>query len=206
MSYFEEKVYDDSLFSMALHSADRLVAKLPESLEWRLARTAALTAYEKGSPDMALSSLKSLVDYNYTKSPSWRYPGIEKVDNEVFKAFMQDYCAAFWKIGTPSSQEAFRSLSELMLKYNPSDPVFMDNMGSWQLVCGNNPKKALKIFDKVLKSNPGDLTAIRNCVLIARRKKDVKLEKKYLVLLEKYSDDESEKAQAKARLTGLGGA
>ena len=205
VSYFEEKNYDDSLFALALNSIDRLIAMDPQALDWRLSRTAALTAYEKGSPDMALSSLRALVDYNYKESPSWKYPGLGKVDNEVFKAFMQDYCAAFWKLGTPSSQEAFKSLSDLMLSYNPSDAVFMDNLGSWYLVCAKNHKKALKIYGKVLKAHPDDLTAIRNCILISRRERNTKMEMKYLPMLEKYTQDENEKAQARMRLTALAG-
>lgn len=54
-----------------------------------------------------------------------------------------------------------------------------------------------------MKIKQDDLTAIKNIVILARNSGNVKLEKKYLPLLEKYSTSESEKLSAKARLESL---
>ena len=55
----------------------------------------------------------------------------------------------------------------------------------------------------MLKIKPDDLTAIKNLVLMARSSGNVKLEKKYLPMLVKYTDSEAERMSAKARLEKL---
>ena len=63
--------------------------------------------------------------------------------------------------------------------------------------------EVLKYYNKVLKKHPDDLTAIRNCILLARNDKNIKLEKKYLPMLVKYGETENDRNSAKARLTAL---
>ena len=55
-NYFEDTVFDDSLFGQAEEAISRAIALQPLRLDWRLVRITALTAYEKGSPDMALAT------------------------------------------------------------------------------------------------------------------------------------------------------
>ena len=202
-NWFEDITYDDEMFGEAQQALDRAVALEPARLDLRLLRIDALTAYEKESPDMALAQLKALVDENYRQHPAWTHESIEKVDDEVFKALVQDYCFTFFRLGTDSGAEAFKSLSEHMLTYSKDDPLFLNNIGSYWLVNKKDYKKALKYYDKVLKKHPGDETAIRNCLLLARTKKDVKLEKKYLPMMAKYASSETDRASAATRLEGL---
>jgi tetratricopeptide (TPR) repeat protein len=202
-NYFEDTQYEDESFGMALEALDKAIAPHPEKLDLRLLRADALIAYEKGSPDMALASLKALADENYKQHPAWTHESVEKVDDEVFKAFMQDYCFTFFRLGTDSSAEAFKSLSEHMLTYCKDDPLFLDNIGSYWFVSKKEYKKAQKYYDQVLKKHPDDITAIRNGVLLARQKKDVKLEKKYLAMMAKYGETEVDRASAEARLQAL---
>ena len=49
------------------------------------------------------------------------------------------------------------------------------------------------------------MTAIKNVIILARNDKNEKLEKKYLPMMMKYSQDEAEKLSAKARLDFLNG-
>ena len=202
-NFFEDTEFDDEQFGLALEALDQAVRLNPERLDLRFLRIDALVAYEKGSPDMALAALKALADENYRQHPAWTHESLEKVDDETFKAFMQDYCFVFFRLGTDSSAEAFKSLSEHMLGYCKDDPLFLDNLGSYWLVSKKDYKKALKYYNQVLKKHPDDETAIRNCVLLARTKKDVKLEKKYLAMMAQYGSSETDRASAAARLEAL---
>ena len=116
---------------------------------------------------------------------------------------MQDCCFAFYQIGTPASYEAFKELSERMLEYYPDAYQYMTNIGSYYLVYKKDSKSALKMYNKVLKKHPDDYATIKNCVLLARNDKNVKLEKKYLPMLIRVTQDETEKASAQARLSAL---
>ena len=203
-NYFEDTVFDDQLFGQAEEAISRAIALQPLRLDWRLVRITALTAYEKGSPDMALSELKELVDKHFQEHPAWIYEGLASVGDEEFKALMQEYCYTFFRLGTPSSAEAFKALSEELLRYCKDDPLYVNNLGSYYLVCKKEPKKALKYYNAILKKHPDDLTAIRNSILLARSTKDKRLEKKYLPLMAKYGETEAERAGAAARLEALG--
>ena len=64
-------------------------------------------------------------------------------------------------------------------------------------------KKALQYYNKVLKIDPKDYTAAKNCVLLARKEKDSKLEKKYLPILMQATDSEAERESCRQRLAAL---
>ena len=202
-NYFEDTVYDDDLFADALQMIDQAIATKSWKLDYRFMKTNATLAYEKESPDMALQQLKSLADEHFTRHPSWVYEGVEKVGDEEFCAFMQDYCAAIFRIGSDASAEAFKSLSEHLLKYSKNNPLFMNNIGSYWLV-KKDYKKAAKQYDAVIKKHPEDITAIRNGLLTARASKDTKMEKKYLTLMAKYGETEVDRMSAQARLDAMG--
>lgn len=201
--YFQETFYDDELFGEAVSTIDKAIQLAPDRLDLRFNKVAALVGYEKESPDMALSDLKGLIDYNASRKPAWKYPGVEKVDQEYFDAAIQEYCFVFFRYATPRCYEAFRDLSLKMLDYEPNNVLFLNNMGSYFLVSQHDSKAALKYYNKVLKIKKDDITAIRNCILLARNAKDVKLEKKYLPMMARYGETETDKAAAQARLDVL---
>lgn len=203
VNYFQETMYDDELFGEAQKALEKAIQLYPDRLDLRFLKVASLIGYEKESPDMALSSLKSLMIYNATQHPKWEYPGVEKVDNEFFSAALQEYCYLFFRYGTPATYEAFKELSQQMLTYEPKNVLFLDNIGSYWLVARKDNKTAMKYYSKVLKIKPDDLTAIKNIIILARNSNNVKLEKKYLPQLIKYTQDEKEKITAQARLKSL---
>lgn len=199
--YYDTK-FDDEMFGKAIQYIEKANQAMPEKLENRFAHITALVKYEKGSPDMALATLKSLIDYNYGSNPKWVYTD-ETVDNDFFKASIQEYCYVFFKFDTPGGYEAFRELSELMLKYNSNDVLFVNNIGSYYLVGKKDDKNALKYYNKVLKIKPDDLTAIKNCIVMARRSGNAKLERKYLPMMIKYAEDEPTRQSSQMRLNYL---
>ena len=201
-NYFEDTVYDDDLYALANKAIDQANAVKSWRLDYCFLKINAMLSYEKESPDMTLQQLKALADEHYTRHPSWVYDEIDQIGDSEFEAFMQDYCATIFRIGSDASLEAFKSLSEHLLRYSKDNPLFMDNVGSYYLV-KKDYKKAAKQFDAVLKKHPDDLTAIRNGILLSRSKKDVKLEKKYLAMMAKYGETETDRASAQARLEGL---
>ena len=76
-------------------------------------------------------------------------------------------------------------------------------MGSYYFVYKKDDKTALKYYNKVLKLNKEDNTAIRSCILLARNSKNVKLEKKYLEMMAKYGEAETDRQSAQVRLEFL---
>lgn len=205
VNYFEETVYDDELFGKAQKALEKAIQTYPDRLDFRFLKSSSLVGYEKESPDMALSDLKSLIDYNFTSHPSWQYPGQDNVNDEFFSSAIQEYCYVFFKYATPASFGAFRSLSEKMLSYRPDDVLFLDNIGSYYLVAQRDYKTAKKYYTKVLKLKKDDVTAIRNLIILSKAAKDEKSEKKYLPMMIQYAPDESTRLSSQARLDFLNG-
>ena len=200
--YFEENIFVDSLFALSQTAIDRAVALSPSELAYRVDKITALMLYEKDSPDLATAELLKLISYNKSEKPSWTYYGMA-VDESTFISTIQEYCYNFFKYATPGSYEAFKTISETMLKAYPSETSFMNNMGSYWLVYKKKSKQALKWYNKVLKIDPKDYNAANNCVVLARNDKNVKLEKKYLPYLIDATDSETERATCQARLSAL---
>ena len=199
--YYQISVFDDDMYSKAIMAADKAASLWPDRLDFRFMKANAYIAYEKESPDMALAYLLSLADENVRRKSSWEYEG-EKVDQAFFQDAMQEYCYSFYAIGTPAAYDALRTLSEKLTLQFPDNPGFVNNIGSYYLIAKEDYKTAYKYYNKVLKKYPDDYTAIRNCVLAARKQKNVKLEKKYLEMMLKHGS-ESDKLQAEARLAML---
>ncbi|MBR4809068.1 MAG: hypothetical protein IK031_02165 [Bacteroidales bacterium] len=200
--YYEVDSYDDELFGAAKKTIDRAISLVPDEFGYRVDKIDALILYEKDSPDMALQEIMRTIDYNASKHPSWTLRG-EKMEQDIFQQAIQEFCFTFFHYGTPSSFEAFRVISERMNKEYPRNTEFLNNLGSYWLVCKSNPRKALKWYEKVFKISPDDYSAARNCVLVARRDKNVRLEKKYLPALIRATSDELERSGYEARLEAL---
>lgn len=195
--YFQELFYDDEVYGQAMKAVDKAIDLYPEKLDFRFVKANAYIAYEKESPDMAISYLLSLVDEAKSRKV-WVY-NEETADASFFADAMLEYCFSFYTIGSPSAMNAFHTLSQRMLEKEPDNPAFMNNIGTYNLLVKEDYKTALKCYNKVLKTNPDDYTAIKNCVILARKQNNVKLEKKYLQKLLKVGD-EKDKALAEARL------
>jgi len=203
-NFFEDYDYDEDLYAAANLYIDTAIQAQPYRLDYRMAKIDAMLAFEKDMPEMTLVQLKALADKNYKEKPVWEHESLENVTQEQFKALMQDYCVALFRLGSDASAQAFKDFSLHMLGYCKNDPLFLDNLGSYYLV-KRDYKQALKYFDQVLKKHPGDMTALKNCLLLARSKKDVKMEKKYLALMAKNGATETDRQSAQMRLNAFQG-
>lgn len=183
--YYQVDSFDDELFGRALRYLDKAAAAMPAELEYRVWKVSALMLYEKESPDMTLGLILSLIDEDRSTGQKWLYQG-EEQDKDFFDGLIQEFCWNLFNLGTPQAREAFLKVSEKMLSYDRKSPVFMANVGSY-LMSVKEYKKALKQFDKVLKLDPDNDTAIRNCVTIARILRDDKLKSKYNPMLSRLS-------------------
>lgn len=199
--YFQVLAYDDELFREAINAVDRAIEVYPERLDFRFMKTNAYVSYERESPDIALANLIGLTNDFVKGTEEWTYDG-NPADAEFFADAMQEYCISFYTLATPSSYEAFRKLSEVMIGVYPSNMAFLSNIGTYHMLVKDDCKTALKYYNKVLKKNPSDYTAIKNSCLAARKLGNVKMEKKYLTKLAEHGTD-IEKAQAKARIDAL---
>lgn len=204
VNYFSETMYDDEQFGLAVKAIDHACEMYPNRLDLRFSKIGALVGYEKESPDMATAALGELIDYDRKFSPKWEYPDVV-ADREFFDAMVQEYCFALFRIASPRSYEAFRSISEKMLSYEPSNTLFLDNIGSYWLVAKKDNKQAMKYYKKVLKLKPDDITAIQNCIIMARTSHDKKTELRYLPDFIKYSTDTTAVKSAKIRIEYLSG-
>lgn len=200
--YHNDIIFDDTVFGESINWIDKAIRMQPDRIDLRFFKVAALTGYEKENPDLAVAEIKSIIDYNATAAPKWQHPSYE-VTPDFFNSAIQEYCYLFFRYAIPAGYEAFRQISERMLSYYPSNTIFLDNMGSYYFVAKQDNKTALKYYNKVLKIEPSDITAIRSCVLMFRRSGNAKQEKKFLEMMAKYGENDTERASAKIRLEAL---
>lgn len=198
--YFQDVEFDDESYGKALKVVNKVIALNPDRLDLKFMKANAFLEYEKGSPDMTLNYLMDLSDVGAARTTDWKFAE-ETKDKKFFQEAMQEYCYNLFAIATPSSREAFMKLSTKLNKLFPSNNDFLNNIGSYYLV-NSDFKSALKIFSKVLKKQPDNLTAIQNSVLASRFMKDSKSEIKYLQMMVKYAPA-NEALTAKARIEVL---
>ncbi|MBR5703134.1 MAG: hypothetical protein IKX45_02665 [Bacteroidales bacterium] len=169
VNYFTVPQFNDSLFRISQKCIDKAIELAPNALEYRFDKITALAAYEKESPDMAATAMLDLIDKDAAAHPAWTFGG-EPVSKDVFESAVQEYCYLFYRTGSANSYESFRILSEKMLKANPKNILFLNNMGAYWQVARRDDKKAAKYYKKVLKLSPGDETAKANLAIIERNK------------------------------------
>lgn len=186
--YYQEEVFDDEIYGLAVKEADKAVALYPDKIDCRFLKANAYIAYEKESPDMALAYLLDLARQDAVRKKPWEFGGAVVEDKDFFEDAMLEYCVSFYTIGSQRSYEAFRILSEEMLALHPGNVEYMNNIGTYHMVAKDDSKTALKYYAKVLKKDSDNYTALKNGILAARKLKDTKLEKKYRERLKSVND------------------
>ncbi len=183
--YYRELFYDDQNFAQALKVADKVADLYPDDIDYRFLKANALVAYEKESPDMASAYLYDLIAENSSRTRPWNYEG-KKMDADFFPDAMQEYCRTFYTIGSGVAMNVFFSLSKRLYELYPSQVCFLSNIATYYLVAKDDPKTALKYYNKVLKKAKDDETALRNSYVAASKLKNDKLKEKYRLQLVQY--------------------
>lgn len=175
--YYEVVAYDEDFFGRAVKYIETAIRLAPEEIAYRFDKISALLGYEGGSPDMTTAELLGLMDYNFSRRPSWTYAG-EAFPQEDFSRSMQEYCYLLFNIGTPLAMENFRALSERMKRYEPANADWIANEGAYWQKAEKNYKKAMKCYNKALKMDPGNYAANQNKSVVERIQKLQKNHKK----------------------------
>lgn len=184
VNYFQVTNYDDEYFGKATSAIEKAIAAHPDNLNYRLDRIDALMAYEESTPDLAVDALLKLIQEDKAGTVKWIYQGnvLERTD---FAEMIQQYCFFLFSASEPKTLDAFNLISQKMFKNYPEKLDFLCNQGSYQMVAQRNYKKALKIFEKVLKTDPENKNALTNCVLAARKMGKKELAGEYQLRLAK---------------------
>lgn len=169
VNFFEEDFFDDALFAQAVSAIDKAIELYPDDLAYRADKISLLLAYEKESPDLARKEIESLLAYQKKSHPAWVVSGTAVAESD-FVNLMSGYCYRLYNCGSPVGYEAFGSISMELSKMYPKETVFLDNIGSYYLVCKGNERKAVKYYKKALKLDPDDKVAQTNMSIIERRK------------------------------------
>lgn len=178
VNYFEEDFYDINEFGLAVSNIEKAIRLKPLELQYRVDWINALIAYEKEQPDMALAQIITMIDMDSKSGIDWTIAGKPAGEGD-FPDLIQQYCFVFFKIGSPASYEAFNTISTRMSKLYKDKLDFQCNQGSYWLVAKQNPQKAKKIYEKVLKSDPENVNALQNLVILAKKSKNSEMEKEY---------------------------
>lgn len=168
VNYYKETFYDAGEFNVAISELDIAAASDERRLDLRVLMADALIQYDKEGTALSLPYLTRLIEENYVLKRKWTLPG-EEYTADTFPDLVQSWCHAFYSKGTPQGYEAFKTLSDKMLKYEKNGVSFIDNLGAYNLVVKKNDKAALNYYRKALKIDPDDQIAIRNIKLIERR-------------------------------------
>ena len=161
IKYFEDEIFVDSLFARAINSLEKAIGIDPLDVSLHYAKILTYISYEKESPDIALSETLKWMENNRKNHPEWV--------NGNFEEYLQNCCWQFYSIASPKSYEAFRKVSEQAVKDFPANVNFQNNLGAYWMTAKNNPKKALKYYESVLKKDPTNQAAALN-IRIAKKK------------------------------------
>lgn len=168
--YYKETIYDSDEFNTALANLDMAINMNNTRLDLHALMADALMNFEKEFPDLTVKYLLGMIDRNYTKGMKWELED-GAAEPGLFGELMQSFCYGLFKKGTPGGYEAFRTISEKMLKHDKNNVNFINNVGSYYLVSREDLKTATKYYTKTLKLEPQNEIALKNLSIIERKSK-----------------------------------
>ena len=161
---------DEEYFASAQKALDKAITLAPNNIGYLFDEITSLLDYEGESPDMAATALLNLIDRNYSEHPHWNLYG-EPFTQQDFTDAVKEYCYSFWKLATPVGYDSFYNVSRRMMKAEPKDVGFIDNVGAYWQVAKKDNKMAAKFYKKALKLDPNDYAANQNMKFITNNNK-----------------------------------
>lgn len=160
--------YQPEEFALAMEALDNALVHDNTRLDLMLSKADALKDFEYTTPDQCVDYIISIIDKHFGAKMVWTLPGGGHVTEEDFLEEMQNYCNIFFRTDSQASLEAFRKVSEAVLKYRPKSAPFIDNIGAYW-ASRKDDKKAMKYYKNALKADPDDAIAKQNIALIEKR-------------------------------------
>lgn len=175
--YYSIPLFDQAEFADAIKAIDKAIQHDNTRLDLMMSKADALVANETTTPDLATDAILRIIDDTFVKKAKWTFPGQENVTEDDVLDEMQRYCYGFFNTYTDQANEAFKTVTERVLKYRPKNVSFINNMGAYY-ARKKDDKKALKYYKNALKLDPNDVVARQNVSLIERRAAAAKSGKK----------------------------
>lgn len=170
--YYQETLYDKGLFRKAMYYLDKAIEKNNVRFDLYDTKADILMGYGKADASESSAFIMKMIQRNYTGKTVWETAQVgHKVSVEEFENTIINYCYTFYKVGSPSTMEAFFNISSAMVKQKSANSAFLDNLGAYYLIRKKDYKKAAKMYRQALKMNPDDKIAIKNLELVSSLEK-----------------------------------
>lgn len=166
--YFTDYDITDSLFNIAIENVDKAIKLYPDEIDLRFGKIGALIVRDKENPEAAKQEILSLLEYDAKTKPAWKDCDTLIAKGE-FEEQIQGCLFEIYRIGSSQAYEIFNTVAQKASKLFPTNCLFINDIGSYWLVAKNNPKKAIKYYEKALKINPEDQGAKAN-IAVAKKK------------------------------------
>ncbi|MCQ2185897.1 MAG: tetratricopeptide repeat protein [Bacteroidales bacterium] len=166
--YYNVPSFNPEDFAAAVKSVNNAIAHDNNRLDLVILKTDSFVAREGDIPDQSKDLVLELADNTFARNYKWNWMGKESVTEEEVLEEIQRYCFIFYNCDTPQAMEAFRQISEKIVKYNPKNVAFINNIGAYYAY-RQDLKKALGYYKKAQKIDPSDNISSMNIKRLEKR-------------------------------------
>lgn len=191
--------YDEALLNKAVTVLEEGISKYPDRLDMRIGL--ATTYFNAKKTDKALSVIKGILDRAKENGNVWLWKRNEPLENtpQSMTDSMQGYVNKFITSASPTE---VNDLVEMLVDYDPKNPVFLSNKASllyndWKF------EEALKLYEEAFTYDPSDMLIAGNIAFGYLDINRFDEAKPYLELVAQNSKDVREKVWAKEMLSSL---
>lgn len=166
--YYNVPVFNSDDFSKAIKSINNAIAHDNNRLDLVILKIDSFVASEGVTPDQSKDLIMEMIDNSFAKNYKWNWMGKESVSEADLLEEIQRYCYIFYNSDTPQAMETFRQISEKVVKYNPKNVSFINNIGAYYAY-RQDLKKALSYYKKSQKIDPSDSVSSLNIKRLEKR-------------------------------------